>query len=126
MANAWLEYVKKYRETHPEVPYKQCLLDCKESYKNKTPVNSPTKEKEATHAHAMQKTKKRPKPFVEVKNKPLEKVQENKVNEVNEVNEITEKVKNMQVKQETKKSRKTRMPKIIIQDDTHTRSSDNE
>jgi hypothetical protein len=30
--NKWLEFVKKYRHTHPNLSYKQCLIDCKKIY----------------------------------------------------------------------------------------------
>ena len=31
--NSWLEYVAKYRKTHPNLSYKECLQKAKASYK---------------------------------------------------------------------------------------------
>ena len=32
-SNSWLSHVKQFREQNPNVSYKQCLSDCKETYK---------------------------------------------------------------------------------------------
>jgi hypothetical protein len=39
MANAWIEHVKKFRESHPDMKYKDCLAEAKKSY---TPVKKST------------------------------------------------------------------------------------
>ena len=32
--NPWLQHVTKYRETHPDTPYKECLQNCRKTYKS--------------------------------------------------------------------------------------------
>jgi hypothetical protein len=51
--NAWLEHVKKYRQEHPDKPYKECLQEAKKTYKkggviSLTPNITPNPEPEPT------------------------------------------------------------------------------
>ena len=36
MANAWIEHIKKFREKHPNMKYKDVLVKAKDSYKPKS------------------------------------------------------------------------------------------
>ena len=34
-SNAWIEHVRDFRKKHPELSYKQCLVQAKETYVKK-------------------------------------------------------------------------------------------
>ena len=60
--NAWIEHVKKYRQEHPDKPYKECLQEAKKTYKkggviSLTPEITPNPEPEPT-AEPVKKMKK--------------------------------------------------------------------
>lgn len=45
MANAWIEYVKKYRAKNPSLSYKEALMKASKQYKPKAKPSRPMKPK---------------------------------------------------------------------------------